>query len=342
MNKTANQGRSILLVPTGDCSLQLIMIVFATAGLAWLRIWSTLQADTDPLRALSRQEVERRILDTSEKNSTLAATIDQRSADATRLDRELREAGMGRPDIPAAPAELQEQAGRLEELRRDRQSLQQQLQELVQKTRQLEREQRDLQRQQADLARQERELEQHRRQMRQDQERLEHMQKQLAELDRQLQELEAAKTRIREQIAAARQKLLPVPNVSVEAQPRIQADSNLTPVAFMVHQGTVTPVAEPHYKFLRAGDGAVLAWKVSAGETADQALAEGSAFLQALAKIDRQKGFAAFLVDKASFETFRAVRDELRRRQVLTGWEPTEFPNLRLVAAGGASLKPMP
>ena len=308
MSKTSYRGGNLLTVPTGDCCLQLITIIFATGGLAWLQIGWAINADDDPRRLLSRQELEQQVLIVSEKKRTSATALDQRTADAQRLARELEQARSHRPDTTATKAELQRGIQRLEQLRQERESLQRLLQELTQRLARLEQQQRDLEKQRSDLAQKERELDKIRRQVQQDQQRLEQVKRQLAEVDKQVQEQETANTQLREKIAVEQRKAQAAPSVSVEAQPRFLGDSKLKAELFMLHEGTVTPIQEPHYKFLKREDGSTLATRVSAGETADRALADGSAFLKALAAIDPTKQYAALLVDAASFETFRTVR----------------------------------
>jgi DNA repair exonuclease SbcCD ATPase subunit len=322
------------VIPAFDCSLQVIVIMFATAGLA------AMTAEEDPRPAMSRQEIEQEILVTSAKTQALSDMLHRERAEATGLEQDLEQARSRRADVAATRAALETGGKQVEELRRERESLQKRLQECGQRVSQFEQQRRDLERNQSDLAQKERQLEQNRRQAQQDRERLQQLQQQVAELDKQLQELGAAHAQLREKIAAEQRKAQAAPTVSVEAKPRFLSDTKREPVLFVIYQGTVTPVDKPHYRFMPAGDGRVAAIRDSAGETADQALTEGSAFLQAAAKIDRQKQFAALLVDKASFETFRTLRDELRKRQIMTGWEPLASPNLGLVAQGGTSVGP--
>jgi hypothetical protein len=76
------------------------------------------------------------------------------------------------------------------------------------------------------------------------------------------------------------------------------------------------------------------------GGDAGQALAKDSDFMKVLDRVDPRTQYVFLLVDSRSFETFRAIRAELRRRNIENGWQPTEAETFNFVDSGGMDTGP--
>ena len=90
------------------------------------------------------------------------------------------------------------------------------------------------------------------------------------------------------------------------------------------------------YTFRKEDDGTDVATLTRRGGNMSDALAKGSDFLKVVEGLDRKREYVFLVVDPASFETFRTIRAELRRRDIDSGWNPSYAVNFNFVAQGGA------
>jgi hypothetical protein len=102
--------------------------------------------------------------------------------------------------------------------------------------------------------------------------------------------------------------------------------TNKKPVLVEVVRGRVVVVDKPQYEFRSArtpsGERLTVAKRKTQGEDLDELERPGSAFSNALNKLDREKEYLTAIVHSDSFPAFRAVRELARKRQVEFGWLP--------------------
>lgn len=130
--------------------------------------------------------------------------------------------------------------------------------------------------------------------------------------------------------------------IKVESTPLANLATRRSPVHVALVDGTVAPLREPFYSITLEtaprGEGrfesVMKASRKRTGESAKESLAAGSAFLKLLDEIDPRNQYVAFLVDSASFESFRSLRDVLRKRGIPLGWEPTRASTIYFSPAG--------
>lgn len=132
-------------------------------------------------------------------------------------------------------------------------------------------------------------------------------------------------------------------SIAVESTPLAKLGGTHAPVYVALIDGRVTPVKEPYFNLrsvtVSRGAGrfeaVIEAVPSIEGEPIERALASGSAFSRLRDALDPSKQYLALLVDASSFESFRALRETLRRRSLPFGWEPCDATVLRLSASGG-------
>ena len=134
----------------------------------------------------------------------------------------------------------------------------------------------------------------------------------------------------RERLAEIQRERIQRPIVPINIAPLFSTDAR-QPVLVLLSQGTVTPVRPPYYSFTRFNNG-TQATLSRRGDAVDRALAQGSDFQKLLGEIDTQKQYVFCIVDSSSFATFRAVREELRRREIPLGWDPSEVTGFAFVS----------
>jgi NADH dehydrogenase/NADH:ubiquinone oxidoreductase subunit G len=150
-----------------------------------------------------------------------------------------------------------------------------------------------------------------------------------AKLAKEIEDIENRNKIFKKEIAEA--SVPPRQTINVESTPLINMKTERKRVYITIADGTVTPVCEPYYKIskemLELGNGNFTqvekASRHQNGETIDQAVKEGSAFLDFARQLRPDKEFVAMLVDSSSFETFRTIRKLLRKQGLAFGWHPT-------------------
>ncbi len=132
------------------------------------------------------------------------------------------------------------------------------------------------------------------------------------------------------------------PAIQVESTPLVNLATRRSPVHVALVGGKVAPLREPFYSMTletaaRGGgrfESVVKASRKQAGESVEESLAAGSAFMKLLEEIDARNQYVAFFVDGSSFEAFRSLRDELRKRGIPFGWEPSVASTIYFAATG--------
>jgi hypothetical protein len=327
-------------MPAFDCGLQLLVMVLGTAGLGWIAIWPAIR-DNRSL-ASDQQEIQLQLTAASRGQEELCRTRDAKRAEADELEKRLQDEpsrDTDLQDIRASHAQLLQES---DLLRQQSEEHAQQLQQAQKRQEQLAEERKRLEAERAALAEKLRQLEQTLRDLERKQRAsaeekalIEKLRKELDGLEQKIRENAEIERQRREEVAREKKKPLERQTILVDTQPRFQSERGRKALFVVLSEGTVTPVREPHYSFETDADSATTAMMVQRGGDAGQALAEGSDFMKVLDDLNVKKEYVFLLVDSTSFETFRAVRAELRKRNVDNGWTPTEAVHLRFVDSGG-------
>ena len=202
--------------------------------------------------------------------------------------------------------ELARQQAALEQQKRQKGELENQRQQLLEELRRLEKRLK--------------ELEARMRKMRFDREQQEALQRELENLKRQLAAKQKDYRELQEAIAKERAKRAER-TVRIEVHPRVHLCKGKGPAFVFINKAIITPVCEPYFRPAADRGGHDF---VKAGLPASEALRPGSPVLEWLDSLDNNKQFVFALVDHESFETFRAIRAEARRRGLAVGWEPSD------------------
>lgn len=316
-----NGLRKLLLVI--DISLFLMVVLYFPAGFGWLNDETIAEGAQGEPATLSRKEVKRQLDQFAYENEQLQRELDLKLAQASELEQELaqtkRSSYYGQETFEAAEAARLQTEKKTKELN-NKINDKQKLLEILEKERiALEK-----------LLHQLRDID-----------------KEKAQLAQQLRKLEVRSIGLKEKVAEARRKQLEGRTIHVQSTPLVNLNTERSPAYVALLKATVVPVAEPYYTFSqlivpRSNGDFELVSKVSrngsTGESVDEALIEGSDFLNFLEKIDPRKDFVAMLVDSSSFETFRAVRELLRNRGVAFGWLPCSTPSSFYLRSRGGVL----
>lgn len=345
MGTVTESSRSSSFLPAFDTGLQIIMVTLSTAGLNWLAVWPANGDRRDGQAVVTTAEIEQYVQAASDKAAQRRQQCNQRAVDAAELERRLKEAEACRARLQNVRAEHDRVNKELEAVAHQLDRLRESLRDVERKQSQLEREGHALQAEREKLDQQRRQLEEQlrelakkQRDLREEKAKIEQLRKELEELERQAREAAEANKQKREDIAREESRRRAKPTLlRVETPPRAHAEADRKPVFIMLVDGTVTPVREPYYRFVDLPDGSKGVILAQRGEDAGRALSAGSVFLELLNKIDakKEKEYVFLLVDRSSFETFRAVRAEVRAWGIKNGWVPVSGPNIRYASSGG-------
>jgi len=164
-----------------------------------------------------------------------------------------------------------------------------------------------------------------------------------------IKELEERLQKARSEIAVLTKKLAEIPagpGGLSEGTPCLVSSKNLEPVFIMITEGRVLPVRDPHFtfekKYYKKDDQIVpviQVTKAGQGEVFSQACKENSVFCKVLDEMNKEKQFVSLLVDSTSFEAYRTVRQFIKKRGLLIGWEPIQSTTLFF---GQGGIKPDP
>lgn len=316
-----------VLWPAIDVCLALAMIALATGAMQLF------------------QQEERKTEDSLTLEASLSQAKDRIAVLQARYEELLRERDKLPDQVPEADLETLQAARQrlleqLERLREEQARLRAALKAAEQENRladedrgrlrdSLSRLQREIEKLQAQIE----ELEAQLKKLQYDREQMEKLQKELEDLRRELEKARKPYVDLQEQIGktkAEREK----PAVVIDVPPRLVAPGDLKREIVVITQATVTPVDEPYYQPVYGevpGGRVQTGFRfVRCGAAANDALRGGSDFLRWLDTIDRNSQYVSMLVDSASLETFRAVREELRKRKIKSGWEPQEKGNANI------------
>jgi hypothetical protein len=250
-------------------------------------------------------EIRRRLDEQSQKNDEARRQIEKKRQEADGLEQGVKKQQARRPDVGASRKRLDRARAGMESSREAASQLDEDLRRLGLLEDQLQREESQG----------------------------EQVRKEAEELKKTLTQRMREVNAKREGIAKIKREAIRWPIVHVGGAPLFSMDER-KPVYIMLSLGTVTPVGGRHYSITQSGD-VQEAKMISRGAAVDQALSEGSDFQKLLGGIDTTTHYVYLLVDSLSFETFRAVREELRRREIPMGWAPTDATVIRFVASGG-------
>jgi len=148
------------------------------------------------------------------------------------------------------------------------------------------------------------------------------------------QELRRLESRVREAMAEAKRSEVQRPVVPVETTPIYDVEQTRSPMFVALIEGAVTPVEPPQYEFSQYRNARVATLK-QRGDAVDEALAQESESVKLIGRLDTRRQFVFLLVDSSSFESFRTVREFLRKREVPFGWYPV--PNSTIVFSSDAN-----
>jgi hypothetical protein len=314
--KCINDLRKLLLVI--DISFFLMVVLYCPAGFAWLDDETDTTDERGEQTMLSSEEIKHQVHQLADEKKRLQHELNLRLAQATELKEEykqMKQLGLDPNTLAAAEAKQQVQK----------------------KNEELSNKVRDKQKQLEALEKEKFALEELLCQSR-------NMDKRKAQITEQLRELEGKNIRLKDKIAEIKRKQLEGRTLQVQSTPMVNLNTERGPKYVSLSKATIVPVCEPYYTFSRlivpCGDGQYeQVTKVSQnghpGESVDEALSEGSNLFDFLEKIETSKDFVALLVDSSSFETFRAVRELLRRRDIPFGWIPCTVPSSFYLCSGG-------
>lgn len=280
---------SKLIISVFDFFLCVVLVLYGTPCLQWFRAQSLISS-----RGSSN----------ADPNEGLKEGLGGKKAEGDKLNEKIEQLVRMRPDIGSLEA-------RRRQLEREQAERQAELSASLAKIRSLQGEQERLERdkEQTDKDRQE----------------AERLARELWEKE---QELENLRRQIREARAKAKRPEFQRPVVPVETTPIYDVEQTRSPMFVALIEGAVTPVQSPHYEFAQYANARVATLK-QPGDAVDQALAQESEFVKLIGKVDARRQFLFLLVDNSSFETFRTVREFLRKRDVPFGWYPV--PNSTIV-----------
>ena len=301
------------ILPAFDLGLLLMLIMFGLTGLGKL----TADADVTGSKAgrpnpTTLEEMGHQLKSVAAENDELQKRLDEAKAEVSDLEDRLNTAGACRLSDKRVKGEKERIRKLQNELKKQKMVL-------------------DRLQPQVDEVKKEESL-------------LKKMESDLRKLTKKLRHIEEQNRIFAEDIAKDRKELLmrPTPTIRVESAPQVSMDTNRTPVYIALIKGTITPVLEPFYtqkeRVEDLGGGrferVVESTLKRGGETIDQALDRRSALAGVLKDINPEHDYVALLVDSESFNTFRAIREVLRSREIPFGWEPSAPAAIRFSAAG--------
>ena len=302
------------ILPGFDLALLLMLMLFGLSGLGKLTAKTDLPPGGVSHPQLTWDEMEHQLAAMTKQNEGLQERLEKKEAEASRLDKELVRAKAHKSGNHEAKAML---ATAREMVRKLRNEVEHQKRVL----RDLQRRSNELKKGEALVRNMHRDLERQTAILRQFEEQNKALSEEIARVQR---------DRLKEQV------------IRVESTPLISLMTNRKPVYVALANGTVSPIRKPFYnmqhKIEKAGKGqferVVVASTNRRGETVEMAFTGGSAFSKALRDINPGHEYVALLVDSRSFETFRAVREVLRKRGIPFGWEPSVSSRIRFSADG--------
>lgn len=305
------------ITPVLDFSFLMILMTLGTGALYQLTTPAEPEAcaaETAP-KSADRQDLYRQIDRLAEQLRELQAAFESARQEAERLE-QLAASPEYRPD--------------LETLRRQRNELRKTFEKLQDE---LARTQQTIDALQADRQR----FQQQRKELEGLYADLEALAQALEATERKTRALEQECRSLEHQIEASSRQ-----TVRVESIPLARQARGRKPVYVILASGAVAPLREPYFarqeKILQRGagqfEGVTVFTRQQAGQPIQEALQPGSTFSGLLDQIDGQRSYAALLVDSDSFETFRALREQLRKRRIPFGWEPYSRSSVTLTAEG--------
>lgn len=302
MKRRSKPMGTVQVLPILDYCLLLIVLTCGTAALAWVDGSARPDEREDAPSATSPEDLQERIAGLRKKISHLERTLEAKEAEAARLAAALANAEREGRD----PDDVD---NRRDRVRRSLESIRQRIEQLKARLEQLRQQEQTLT---------------------QEKERIGQLQKTIDEVAGQVEqrtsELERL-TRENEALASDVKELEQLPmdrqTIKVDFHPRFNVEKEREPVLVILAEGKVTPMREPYYTSTTM-PGLELWTRDRHAETVEQALTRGSAFLEVVEGIDRDREYVFFVVDSSSFETFRKVRESLQRRKVPFGWSPDD------------------
>jgi len=288
---------SKLIVSASDFALNLIVAMISTSGLLWLA--GTAQTYNP---SMSTEEIQKQLDKKAEENGHLRDQGEKAKHEADKLAGEANSKKAPHPDMDASRERGARAKEAFERSQEEGSRLDEELRRLLLLNDELERE-----KEQSEQARKESEA----------------LRKKLLERSREV-------NLQREEIAKIKHQIIQRPIVSIDIAPVFSTDAR-KPVFVLLSQGSVTPVREPYYSITQFSDGEQRTL-VRRGDAVDLALSAGSDFQKLLGEINTRTQYVYLLVDSSSFETFRAIREELRGRDISLGWEPTEATTLTFLS----------
>jgi predicted RNase H-like nuclease (RuvC/YqgF family) len=273
---------SRLILSVFDFFLCVVLVLYGTPCLQWFR--------TQSLISSARSSA-------ADGNQGLKERLDAKKAEGDKLQGQTVNLTRMRPDIGSLEA-------RRRQLEREQAERQAEFSATLARIRSLQAEQERLERAEEQADKDGREAERLAR-----------------ELWEKQQGLESLQSQIREAAAKAKRAEFERPVVPVETTPIYDVEQTRLPLFVALIEGAVTPVEPPHYEFSQYSNARVATLK-QRGDAVDQALAQQSEFVKLIGRVDAKRQFVFLLVDGSSFETFRTVREFLRKRDVPFGWYP--------------------
>jgi len=324
VGSTRNERSFPMVWPAIDVCLAVAIITLATGAMQLFRQEEPKTQDSAPLEASVRQAKARM--------EALQAQYEELLREREKLPDEVPEAELeklqaARLRLLEELAKLREEQARLRAALKAAEREESRVDEECGRVRDaLDRLQREIEKLEARI----KELEAQLKKLRFDREQIEKLEKELEALKRKLEEVRKQYVDLQEQIGKAKAERNK-PAVVIDVPPRLVAPGDLKREIVIITQATVTPVDEPYYEpvFTEASGVRIQTGLrfVRRGEALNDALRRGSDFLRWLDTIDRRRQYVLILVGPASFDSFRAVREELRKRKIKCGWDPNKKGN---------------
>ena len=337
----ANQSRGTrVFLRYADFGLLLLFILSSTLGLEWLTMCPHIQASDENRVESSKETLESQMADASMEQQRRSVERNRKEREAAALEKKVEEAQKALPDLAGMKAQRDQVTRELGACRNQAAGLKESLQKLDEQygaseedRKRLEEERKELEQQLDELEKKLEDLLKRQKDLGKEKQRIETFQENIAETDQQLKDAQDANRQAQDQIDVMSRPAVPK-DFLVETTPRFQAERDREAVFVLINQGTVTPVIEPYYRITKEPNGATRKSLSYRGDNAPQSLAAGSEFIKFLDGINKRKQYIFMVVDSKSFETFRTIRAELRRRQIDCGWEPSNAVNFRFSSTG--------
>ncbi len=321
-----------LLMPVLDVCLAMTIITLSPGALLYVQHRQVLCSDT-ARPVVSQQQIDRLRAQQEElrrQYEQLLTQLHKKPPVDPQPSGKLPDLQRNQQDLNSSIEALRQEIARLRNLLETSQPTDTQTQKRLQELRQLLK---DLQNKIAQAQEELKQLQYTREQL----EKMKQLQQEIEKLQKEFQQAQQEWNHLQEQIARLEAELRRMRENAeiIKVHPRIKYPENMTPKGLIIYKAKLTPITAPYYQRVEEEKELIPGLRirmpilrfVREGPPASEALQPGSDFYEWLDQIDPKKEYVFMYVCPDSFQTFAAVREELRRRNILCGWQPDEVGN---------------